>query len=167
MSAASSRAKGLTSPILDFPTDKRLSNDPDIWGLVRISTSIGLFVSTSVDSRANEPRSSTRTGRRRKLRPLRAADAVSDRVRATGFGVWLINADVELERVGIGGVGLFNCRGTVTVTGGLGMGVEGEGGTLNLPLPGDAVSVPAKYELFASTSCGSEPGIKPEGVTSC
>lgn len=155
--------------MLAFPADERLSNDPDIWGLVRMSTSIGLFVSTSVDSRANEPRSSTRTGRRRKFRPLRTVDPVSDRVRVIGHGARsfnAFNADVELERVGMGGVGLFSCRGAVTVTGGLGMGVEGEGGTLNLPLPGDAFSVPAKYELFASISCIS-PGIKLEDVTSC
>jgi hypothetical protein len=53
-----------------------------------------------------------------------------------------LKADVEDERTGAGaeGPGLWIRRGAVVVVGGCGIGVEGDGGTLNLALEGDRES---------------------------
>ena len=73
-----------------------------------------LLVSIRVDSRDSEALSSTSTGLRRKLRPLRTADAVSDRLRTiSGVGEPTSRADVEFERTGVGGVGLLIKSGAV------------------------------------------------------
>lgn len=61
---------------------------------------------------------------------------MSDRLRESSRGRES-KADVEEERVGNGGVGLLIRRGAV-VRGGWGMGVRGDGGTLNLGLAGDS-----------------------------
>lgn len=75
------------------------------------------------------------------VRPLRAVEAVSDWLRISSRRPGC-NADVDEERTGVGGVGLFISRGAVD-GGGFGMGVDGEGGTLNLALAGEPFS-PAK-----------------------
>lgn len=76
------------------------------------------------------------------------------------------NADVDDERTGIGGVGLLIRSGAVA-RGGLGIGVDGDGGTLNLALAGEPVAPAVKCESSSSppfktvSSCE----IKSVGVT--
>jgi hypothetical protein len=74
------------------------------------------------------------------------ADAVSDRLRTiSGVGGPTSRADVEFERTNVGGVGLLIRSGAV-VRGGRGIGVEGEGGTVNLALAGESASPTLKCE---------------------
>jgi hypothetical protein len=74
------------------------------------------------------------------FRPPRTVDAVSERLRKISlFAVPGHKADVDDERTGVGGVGLLTWRGAVA-TGGLGIGVEGDGGTLKTALAGESTS---------------------------
>jgi len=77
---------------------------------------------------------------------LRTADAVSGRLGTiSGVRELTSRADVELERAGVGGVGLLIRSGAV-VMGGRGIGVKGDGGTLNLAVAGESASSTPKCE---------------------
>lgn len=81
----------------------------------------------------------------------------------------MLMADVDEERVGVGGVGLLMRSGAV-VRGGCGIGDEGDGGTLNRALAGESASGVVKYNSLCPLLFQFEWSLRETrsvGVTSC